>query len=261
MPVYGLSEASLAVTFTSPEGPKRVVSVDPSVLAREHRVVPGPRSIVSVGSPVPGVELEVRSESPLDEPGQVGRIYVRGPSVMREYFGDAEATAQALLGGWLDTGDLGFIDREELFICARAKDLVIIRGANHSPQEFEECVEGLEGVRAGCVVAMGFVPPGSDEESLLVLVETTPSVPVNLEERLRAAIVERTNVRPHTVELLAPGTLPRTSSGKLRRGEALRLYQAHALLAPPPVTVFSLSKEVARSALAHARRALARRSP
>ncbi len=256
MPVYGLSEASLAVTFTSPVGLKRRLAVDPTILAKEGRVVPGKRQLVSVGTPVPGIELEVRAER-----GQVGRIFVRGPSLMREYFGQPEATAQALVGGWLDTGDLGLIDGEELFVCGRAKDLVIIRGANHAPQEFEECVDGLDGVRSGCVVAMGFVPPGTEEESLLLLTETTEEAPADLADHIRATVVERTNVRPHTVELVAPGTLPRTSSGKLRRGEALRRYLAGELSAPGPVNAFSMGKEVAKSALAHARRSLARRLP
>jgi fatty-acyl-CoA synthase len=260
MPVYGLSEASLAVTFTAGEGPKRALSVNPSILARDGHLAPGARRIASVGRPVPGVELEVRAGGGPVVEGRVGRIYVRGPSLMREYFGQPEATAEAMALGWLDTGDLGFVDSGELFICGRAKDVVIIRGANHAPQEFEECLDGLEGVRTGCAVAVGYVPPGNEEEALLVLVETTPEAPADLRERVSSAIVERTHVRPHAVELLAPGTLPRTSSGKLRRGEALRRHLAHELVAPPKLTALGLGKEVAKSALAHARRTLARRA-
>lgn len=92
-----------------------------------------------------------------------------------------------------------------------------------------------------------------------MLTETTAGAPADLKERIRIAVVERTHVRPHTVELLAPGTLPRTSSGKLRRSEALRRYVAGELAAPRPVTALTIGREVAKSALAHARRALGRR--
>src|SRR5262249_11686308 len=127
-----------------------------------------------------------------------------------------------IASGWLDTGDLGFVKGGELYISGRAKDVVIVRGANHSAQEFEECLDGIDGLRAGCAVALGFVPPGGEGEELLILAEHTGSADA---ETIRAAILERTGVRAHTIALLEPGTLPRTSSGKLRRGEALRRFQ------------------------------------
>jgi len=256
MPVYGLSEAALAVTFTAPAGEKRVLAVDARRLAAAGEVTPGPRRLVSVGTPIPGCEVEVRGEGVLEE-RQVGRVFARGPSVMEGYAGQPEATARALgAGRWLDTGDLGFVDGGELFLCGRAKDLVIIRGANHPPQEFEECLEGVPGLRAGCAVALGAVLEGSTEEALLVLAEVTEEATPGLETRVSGAIVERTGIKPRVVALLAPGTLPRTSSGKLRRGEALRRFLAGELTPPRPTTVLTVGGELARSALAHARRAL-----
>jgi acyl-CoA synthetase (AMP-forming)/AMP-acid ligase II len=256
MPVYGLSEASLAVTFTAPEGTKRVLRLDGQRLAVDGRLAPGNRALVSVGTAVPGVELEVRGEAVLDE-GQVGRVFVRGASVMRGYAGQPEATARALSADrWLDTGDLGFVDQGELFLCGRAKDLVIIRGANHAPQEFEECLDGLPGLRAGCAVALGALLDGGTEESLLVLAEVTEGGLPGLATAVSGAVVERTGVRPGQVVLLAPGTLPRTSSGKLRRAEALRRYLAGELAAPRPATLITVGGELARSAAAHARRVL-----
>jgi acyl-CoA synthetase (AMP-forming)/AMP-acid ligase II len=232
LPVYGLSEGSLAVTFTERDGPRKTTTRDG-------------RAMVSVGRAVPGTEIDVRE----------GRIWVRGPSVMREYFGNPDATARALVDGWLDTGDLGFIEDGELFVSGRAKDIVIVRGANHAPQVFEECLEGVDGVRTGCAVAVGHVPHGSDNEELLLLVEAMDPI-VALKDRIVAAVVERTGIRPHTVELLAPGTLPRTSSGKLRRGEALRRYTAGELTAPKPVNALSVGTEVAKSMLSFARNRL-----
>jgi acyl-CoA synthetase (AMP-forming)/AMP-acid ligase II len=172
---------------------------------------------------------------------------------MAGYFQAREATALAIQDGWLDTGDLGFHHQGELYLTGRAKDLVIIRGANHPPQEFEDCLHDTPGVRAGCAVALGFVPPGEEEESLLILAEQGPDQVGGLEERIREVIMARTGVRPHTVQVLAPGTLPRTSSGKLRRQEALRQYLAGELRPPSDVSVWTLGWETVRSSLAFAR--------
>jgi acyl-CoA synthetase (AMP-forming)/AMP-acid ligase II len=255
MPVYGLSEASLGVTFSPRRSPARALGVDSVVLATEGRAREGQgRTLVSVGPPVPGVEVEVRDELGHEVADrQVGRVWVKGPSVMAGYHGNAEATAKALQGGWLDTGDLGFVDGGELFLCGRAKDLVIIRGANHSPQEFEDCLEGLEGLRAGCAVALGFVPQGEESEALLVLAEVVGEPSAKLEEAVVTAILERTGIRPHTVRLLEPGTLPRTSSGKMRRAEALRRFLSGELEPPKPVSAVRLATEMAKSALAYAK--------
>ena len=177
MPVYGLSEASLAVTFSPPGRPPLAEGLDPARLA-EGEVVPGRREVVSVGRPVPGVEVEVRDGegAPLPE-RRLGRIHVRGPSVMQGYLGDEGATARALRDGWLDTGDLGFHAGGELFVHGRAKDLVIVRGANHAPEEFESALAGIEGLRPGCAVALGFVPQDGDGEELLVLAERVRAAP------------------------------------------------------------------------------------
>jgi acyl-CoA synthetase (AMP-forming)/AMP-acid ligase II len=255
-PVYGLSEASLAVAFPPVGRGPRALGVDARVLATERRVVDGSREVVSVGRPVPGCEVRVRDELGYELPERrVGRVFARGPSVMECYFGHPEATERALdAEGWLDTGDLGFEADGELFLTGRAKDLVIIRGANHAPQEFEECLEGVEGLRTGCAVALGFTPEGEQDEALLLLAEHAPGAAVEgLEERVREAVLAGTGVRAHTVRVLEPGTLPRTSSGKLRRAEALRRYLAGELTAPRKVGMMGLAVEMAKSALAFVR--------
>ena len=266
MPVYGLSEAALAVTAAPPGRPIRTERVDPRRLAACGEVVPGGREVVSVGAPVPGVEVEIRGEggAPLPE-RRLGRIHVRGPSVMQGYLGDPEATARVLRDGWLDTGDLGFAVGGELFVHGRAKDVVIVRGANHAPEEFEACLEGIPGLRAGCAVALGVTPEGGDGEELLVLAERARGRPAltpalsrgereaGLQEAVRRAILERTGVRAHAVRILAPGTLPRTSSGKMRRGEALRRFLEGSLAPPRPAGGLSLARALARSALAFGR--------
>jgi acyl-CoA synthetase (AMP-forming)/AMP-acid ligase II len=226
MPVYGLSEASLAVTFTPAGRAPRTLSI-------------GARELASVGAPLPGVDVDIRD----------GRIFVRGPSVMRGYFGNPAATAAALRDGWLDTGDLGFIDRGELFVSGREKEVVILRGANHAPQEFEEALDSVAGVRPGCAAAVGV--PTAEGEELALLVEADGTADA---EQIRSRVTERTGIRPHQIHLLAPGTLPRTSSGKLRRREALRQLQAGELKPPDAVTLLHVAKETARSFLARMRR-------
>ncbi|RKG98548.1 fatty acyl-AMP ligase [Corallococcus sp. CA047B] len=255
-PVYGLSEASLAVTFPPAGRGPRELGVDPDVLAREGLARDGARTLVSVGAPVAGFEVQVRGEDGAELPERkVGRVFAKGPSVMRGYFEDAEATERALTGdGWLDTGDLGFGAEGELYLTGRAKDLVIIRGANHAPQAFEEPLAEVQGVRTGCAVALGFTPEGSEDEALLILAErSAPGNEQSVEADIRSAVVAATGVQPHTVRILEPGTLPRTSSGKLRRGEALRRYLAGELTAPKKMGAVGIAVEMAKSALAMVR--------
>lgn len=259
-PVYGLSEAALAVTFSAPERTPQTLRIDPAHLAATGEAIDGAREIASVGAPIPGVEVEIRDREGHTVPErQVGRIFIRGPSLMSGYFADPAGTAQVLSGGWLDTGDLGFAWRGELYVCGRAKDLIVLRGANHAPQEFEECLAGLPGFREGCTIAVGFTPDDGGE-TLLILAEHTAGCDeatlLALPERIGTAVLERTGVRPHTVRVLPPGTLPRTSSGKLRRGEALRRYLTGSLHPPRAVTPLLLLAEVARSQLAFTRLAL-----
>jgi acyl-CoA synthetase (AMP-forming)/AMP-acid ligase II len=275
LPVYGLSEASLAVTFSPPRRSPLSMIVDGPGLANglvrpldARTAGRTAREVVSVGKPIPGVELELRDDQGAVVPEKaVGRIFVKSPALMQGYFGDREATAEVLKEGWLDTGDLGFANAGELFIAGRAKDLVIVRGANHPPQEFEECLAGIEGLRPGCAVALGFLPaeppagvPGSFSEELLILAERSSEEPAanDLEARIRDAILERAGIQVHTIRLLAPGTLPRTSSGKMRRREALRRFLADELHPPKPVNAFRLIGEMAASTLALARSSFGR---
>jgi fatty-acyl-CoA synthase len=254
VPVYGLSEASLAVTFSPPRPTPRALPVDAQVLAAEGRIQPGTRELASVGGPVHGVEVCVRDEAGDERPpGAVGRVHVRGPSVMQGYDGMADATAAVLRDGWLDTGDLGFEHEGELYLYGRAKDVLVLRGANRAPQEFEEALEGLPGVRPGCAVALGHVADQAEGEELLMLVEALEDAPADLVAQVQAAVAARTQVTPREVVLLTPGTLPRTSSGKLRRREALRQFLAGTLTPPRPVTLVTVGTELARSAAGYLR--------
>jgi acyl-CoA synthetase (AMP-forming)/AMP-acid ligase II len=267
-PVYGLAEATLAVTFTPARSEIKTHSVDPEALSLSEELREGAREVASVGSPIPGVRVDIRG--PNGEslgPGRLGKIHVIGPSVMQGYFGQPDASQAVLRERWLDTGDLGFVFEGELYISGRAKDVIIIRGANHAPQEFEEWASRVPGVRVGCVVALPLMPKTGDEaEQLLLLAERAKEgagghrapvrqakgteAPPDLAEEICRTVALHTGIRPHTVELLAPGTLPRTSSGKLRRAEALKRYVAGTLRAPRLVNAATLAAERLKSALA-----------
>jgi fatty-acyl-CoA synthase len=267
-PVYGLSEAALAVTFSDLDRPFRSRAFDREALSeRQARpaAAAAPRAeIVSVGRPVPGFRLAVRGPAGEELPaGRVGRIWVAGPSLLDGYLNDPAATAQVLRDGWLDTGDLGFLCDGELYLSGRAKDVVILRGRNHSPAEIEQAVDPVAGVRPGCAVALSWLPEGAPGEILALFVErsrrATPADLAALPDACRAAVAAATGLAVDQLEVLAPGTLPRTSSGKLRRSETLRLHLAGALAPPAPVNLFRLAEAATRSTLAYARYHLDRR--
>ncbi|HEX3555740.1 MAG TPA: fatty acyl-AMP ligase [Thermoanaerobaculia bacterium] len=246
-PVYGLSEAALAVTFSDFDRPPRVARFDRDKLARESRAREAAegREIVSVGRPVPGFRLRIVDPDLRDlrdlPAGAVGRVWIQGPSLMDGYLGDPEATASVLRDGWLDTGDLGFLygcEGGELYLTGRARDVVILRGRNYAPEEIERAVEGVPGVRAGCAAAASWLPEDAPGEMLSLFVEASRQATAEelaaLPDACREAVLGATGLAVDHLVVLAPGALPRTSSGKLRRGETLRLYLAGELAVPDP---------------------------
>lgn len=259
-PVYGLSEAALAVTFSDLDRPFASRRFEREALAREGiaHETPDGREIVSVGRPVPGFRLRILDEAGRERPeGRIGRVWIQGPSLMEGYLDDPLATARALRDGWLDTGDLGFLLDGELFLTGRAKDVVLLRGRNHAPEEIERAVEGIPGVRTGCTVAASWLPEDAEGERLVLFVEAArqagPEELAELPEACRAAVLGTAGLAVDEVVVLRPGTLPRTSSGKLRRAETLRLWLAGELTPPEPVTAFRMARVVARSSFAYAR--------
>ncbi|MEM7349451.1 MAG: AMP-binding protein, partial [Acidobacteriota bacterium] len=259
-PVYGLSEATLAVTFSALEQPfsSRCFARDRLAAEGHAEETSGGLELVSVGRPVPGTEIEIVGPCGAElTVGEVGRIRVRGPSLMEGYLDRPEATADALVDGWLDTGDLGFLHDGELFLTGRAKDVVILRGRNYSPAEIEHAVDEVEGVRRGCAVAVSWLPEGAPGERLLVFVEhqrdASPERIAELPQASSEAILGATGLQTDEVLPMEPGTLPRTSSGKLRRQETLRLHLAGELRPPERVTPLLLTGALARSAVAYAR--------
>jgi fatty-acyl-CoA synthase len=229
-PSYGLAEATLAVSLMPPGEGIRVELVEESELSgvgtpaqeRPRRY----RAIVNCGKPVRGMAIEIRDADGSVLPDRaIGKVWVRGASVMVGYFRDQESTDACMAGGWLDTGDMGYLSSGYIFIVGRAKDMIIINGRNHWPQDIEWAVEQLPGFKSGDIAAFAITGP-SGEEQPAVLVHCRVSDPEE-RGRLRDDIKERvraiTGISP-VVELIPPRSLPRTSSGKLSRTKARNLY-------------------------------------
>ena len=259
-PVYGLSEASLAVTFSPIGRGIQARGFERRALAESGVAKSDPAGVelVSVGSPLSGFRVSVRDPTGRERgEGQVGRIWVRGPSLMREYLNRPDSTAEVLRQGWLDTGDLGFCLEGELYITGRAKDVLIVRGQNHDPSELERALWGLPGVRTGCAAAVGHRPDTAESEQIWLFVERSKSAArgagKEIGEGCKQEILKATGVAVDRVVVLEPGTLPRTSSGKVRRAEALRLYLAGELVPPEGVSPLLLAKSWLQSSWAFRR--------
>ncbi len=236
-PSYGLAEATLAVTIMPPGEGIKVELVEEERLSGVPRDLSRParyRAIVNCGKAVRDMEVVIRGEDghALGD-HMIGKVWCRGPSVMHSYFRDPEATEACLVpsddgkGAWLDTGDMGYMVNGYLFIVGRAKDMIIINGKNHWPQDIEWAVEQLPGFHQGDIAAFA-IQADNGEEVPAVLVHCRVSDPV---ERVRLHDEIRDKVRAITgmncvVELVPPRTLPRTSSGKLSRAKAKKLYLA-----------------------------------
>ena len=230
-PSYGLAEATLAVSLMPPGEGIRLELVEENELsgcaAGAQDQPKRYRAVVNCGRPVRGMEIEIRGPSGEILPDRgIGQLFVRGTSVMHSYFRDEESTRACLSeDGWLDTGDMGYMSHGYVFIVGRAKDMIIINGRNHWPQDIEWAVEQLPGFKSGDIAAFAITGP-SGEETPAVLVHCRVS---DAKERgkLRDEIRERvraiTGITP-VVELVPPRTLPRTSSGKLSRTKARNLY-------------------------------------
>jgi fatty-acyl-CoA synthase len=232
LPSYGLAESTLAVTFAPLDKGVEVDRIDQEHYTHTGNVAPvnakangngasrAARSFVICGSPMPGHEVEVRSEmnDPLAD-HHVGRIVVRGPSVMDGYYNDPAGTAAVTTpDGWLDTGDLGYMTDGRLVVTGRRKDLVILNGLNIWPQDVEWAVEALEDVRGADVACFSVIE--SDEHERMIVVLQCRLHDVTARENLRkrvAATVRRTCGADCRVVLVPPKTLKFTSSGKLSR--------------------------------------------
>jgi fatty-acyl-CoA synthase len=230
LPCYGLAEHVLAATV-SPRGRRPLteqISADDLTARRiavpqvgEH---PSLR-LVSCGSVLPGHQLRIAGEDGRPVPERhVGEILLSGPSVMRGYYRERALTAETIRDGWLHTGDLGYLSDGELFVCGRAKDLIIVNGRKYHPQDLEWAVDRLGGVRRGRVVAFGAAGSGADR--VVIVVEPGGTVPPDvLVEAIRREIGDLFGLYVDDVVLVRSGTVGRTTSGKVQRAAIRMRYE------------------------------------
>ncbi len=232
LPVYGLAEATLAVTFPSPLDELHTDDVDRSVLEDDRAAVPTDSSnakrLVALGRPLRGVALRVVDESGADlGDREVGEILIAGAGLMDGYDRHPRETELALRNGWLHTGDLGYLVDGELFVCGRKKDLIIVGGRNIWPEDVEEAAQRVSGVRAGNAIAFSIdKTSGAGSEALVLIAETkqTPDEARMTATTVATTVKDHVGLAPRQVLLLEPGTLPKTSSGKVQRNLCRQQY-------------------------------------
>jgi 1-acyl-sn-glycerol-3-phosphate acyltransferase len=242
-PVYGLAEASLAVSAPKFGTAPRVDRINRPTFESEGRAVPAaaddpaPLEFVGAGKPLANVQVRIvagDAEAAAQNGREVhdcpertqGRLWFRSPSATSGYYRNPRATADLMRGdGWLDSGDLAYRADGDIFITGRAKDVIIKRGRNLYPHEVEAVAASVEGVRAGCVVAFGVPDEKGRTEKLIVTAEARKGADAKrLASEITRAVDAAMGLPPDAVEILPPQSIPKTSSGKLRRSETRRLY-------------------------------------
>lgn len=234
-PVYGLAESSVGLAFP-PLGRAPVIDrIDRYLLSTDGVAEPAkpedlrPLELVACGQPLPGHEIRI-----IDVAGyelgerREGRLEFRGPSTTAGYFQNEAKTRALFNGAWLDSGDLAYMAAGDVFVTGRVKDIIIRAGRHLYPQDVEEAVAGLPGIRKGGVAVFGTVDRASGTERVVVLAETRESDPAQrtvLQSRIHDVTTDIAGTPPDEVVLAPPRTVPKTSSGKIRRGAAKELYE------------------------------------
>jgi fatty-acyl-CoA synthase len=272
LPSYGMAESSLAVAFTELGQGMQTITVNGPTLWGEGRAVAEADDhddairLVSCGPIFPQHEIKVfapddaTSATPLAE-RVVGEVRISGPSVMKGYWEDAEKTRDAFAGSMLRTGDLGFIAEGHVFICGRSKEVVIVNGRNYYPQDMEWEASKVAGVRKGNVVAFGARDPSGierDRERVVIAFEVQEaSILENVQpllQSVRRAVQEGMALTLDDALALPPGTLPKTSSGKLQRAKTRELYERGELTnraTAREVSKLDVAKQAAMSQLSY----------
>jgi thioester reductase-like protein len=235
---YGLAENTLAVST----GGRNIVSVNKRALTlgkarmtTEVSEIDGATQIVSCGIPLPGIDLKIVDPEGhfVLESGRIGEIWVAGSGKCQGYWNNAELTLKQFRArlvddtpyddGYLRTGDLGFVDKGELYVCGRIKDMIILRGQNYYPHDIETVVEKSSGlIRHNCVAA--FQIQEASEPALAIVVEVKNPKALPDARKIATAVRNYLNVEVAVISLIAPRAIPRTSSGKIMRHKTKQMW-------------------------------------
>ncbi|MDQ6616519.1 MAG: AMP-binding protein [Actinomycetota bacterium] len=222
-PAFGMAEVTIAGTLPEPGSGLRTDVVDKGVLEADRYAAPslegpGTRALALLGRPVGDLEIRIcdPQSGGLMAEREVGELQIRGSSVTPGYYKRPDATAAAFAGEWLKTGDLAYLVDGELVVCGRLKDVIIVGGRNVFPEDVERAAASVDGVRAGNVIAFG-VEGRRGREAVIVVAETRADDPHPVRKAVVARVLDAVGLPPEEVVLVPPGSLPKTSSGKLQR--------------------------------------------
>jgi 1-acyl-sn-glycerol-3-phosphate acyltransferase len=241
-PVYGLAENSVALSLPPPGRPPVIDRVDRESLTGQGIAAPAraddrhPLEIVSCGRPIPGHEIRI-IDNMNRELGdrREGRLEFRGPSATSGYFRNESKTRELLHGGWLDSGDRAYMADGEVYLTGRTKDIIIRAGRHIYPQEIEEAIGGIPDIRRGGVAMFGVADLPSGTERIVILAETAetdPAARATLRTRGQRIASDIAGTPPDEFFLVPPRSVPRTSSGKIRRSAAKELYETGSIGRP-----------------------------
>jgi len=243
-PVYGLAECSVGLAFPPGGRLPLIDRVQRHPMERHCHAIPAEDEDVEVlefiasGQPLPGHQIRVVDEQERELPERhEGNLQFKGPSATSGYFDAADKTADLFHGDWLNTGDRGYLAAGDIYITGRKKDLIIRAGRNLYPHELEAAIGDVAGVRKGCVAVFSSQNRQAHTEQLIVLAEVRPSAALDKDKLAQAEqqsrIINQINnlamdilgTPPDKVELAPPHSVPKTSSGKIRRSAARTLYE------------------------------------
>ncbi len=267
LPCYGMAEATLAISFIGLDETLSTDVIEKDAYQKNKRAEPVHVSKLDDNSALEfvncGRTFPLHDVGAFDDQGrrlkdrQVGELWVKGPSIARGYFKDAEATQRTFGGGWLRTGDLGYLVNGNVYITGRKKDLIIYNGRNYDPQRIEWIADEVQDVRRGSTVA--FSVPGGSSEEVVVVVESRTQNPAALIDAVKQKINEQLQLTVMDVVIAPPGSLPKTSSGKLQRQKTRQQYLDKTVGREGPRTLgangdkLTLAKHVALSFVGRAR--------
>ena len=264
-PVYGLAEASVGLAFTPPGERWHVDALDRERFSTSGEAVdaspsdPAPLKVVACGNVIPDHDLRVVDGAGLELPDRSeGQLQFRGPSATTGYFRNPQATRSLFDGEWVNTGDRAYLSEGRLYITGREKDIIIRGGRNISPYELEESVGDLAGIRRGCVAVFGSPDPGGGTERVVVLAETRERDATRHQElktRINELALGLIGAPVDDIVLAPPHTVPKTSSGKIRRVAAREYYERGPSAVKPQAVWLQFLRLVAAGALPQARRA------